>query len=119
MSPKSVKLAGPNQKLLIEWSDGHQSQYAYQYLRDRCPCATCGGKQAGTETSSSSNPLPLIAKKPLRPDRAELVGRYALQIFWNDGHSAGIYTFDYLRSLCPCAKCYRDHNVNEVEDYGR
>ena len=47
----------------------------------------------------------MLSQKPLRPDRAELVGRYALQIFWNDGHSAGIYAFDYLRSLCPCPEC--------------
>ncbi len=43
--------------------------------------------------------------KPIGPVRAELVGRYAVQIFWNDGHSTGIYTFDYLRSLCSCAEC--------------
>jgi len=37
--------------------------------------------------------------------KAELVGRYALQIYWSDGHSSGIYTFDYLRNLCPCTDC--------------
>jgi DUF971 family protein len=41
-------------------------------------------------------------QKTLKPERAEVVGRYALQIFWSDGHSTGIYAFDYLRSLCPC-----------------
>ena len=28
------------------------------------------------------------------------VGRYALQPYWRDGHSTGIYTYDYLRDLC-------------------
>jgi len=30
------------------------------------------------------------------------VGRYAVQIAWTDGHDSGIYTFEYLRELCPC-----------------
>jgi DUF971 family protein len=47
----------------------------------------------------------MLGARPLKPERAELVGRYALQIFWNDGHSTGIYSFDYLRSLCSCLEC--------------
>ena len=33
------------------------------------------------------------------------VGNYALQFSWSDGHDTGIYTFDYLRKLCPCPQC--------------
>jgi DUF971 family protein len=33
------------------------------------------------------------------------VGRYGVQVYWNDGHSSGIYTFSYLREFCPCAEC--------------
>ena len=51
--------------------------------------------------------LPILGQKPLHPERAELVGRYALQIYWSDGHSSGIYSFPYLRSLCPCPACTR------------
>ena len=103
VTPRTVRIHGEGDTLSIEWSDGHRSAYPYQYLRDRCPCATCA------EVSPSSEPkpvqLPMLGVKPLQPDRAELVGRYALQIFWNDGHSSGIYTFDYLRGLCPCPDC--------------
>ncbi len=105
MNPKTVRLSGPNQTLLIDWSDGHHSAYPYQYLRDRCPCVTCNGEHDSKAEAQPSNPLPMIGSKALRPDRAEAVGRYALQIYWNDGHSSGIYTFDYLRSLCPCEAC--------------
>jgi DUF971 family protein len=101
--PKTVKIRGEGDTLVVEWSDGHRSAYPYQYLRDRCPCATCGG--SARSAVSSTGQLPMLGVKPLKPDRAELVGRYALKIFWNDGHSAGIYTFDYLRELCPCADC--------------
>jgi DUF971 family protein len=33
------------------------------------------------------------------------VGNYALSFGWSDGHDSGIYTFEYLRKLCPCAQC--------------
>jgi DUF971 family protein len=33
------------------------------------------------------------------------VGNYAIEFRWEDGHSTGIYAYDYLRSLCPCADC--------------
>jgi DUF971 family protein len=29
----------------------------------------------------------------------DLVGGYAIQLFWADGHSSGIYSFTYLRRL--------------------
>jgi DUF971 family protein len=101
--PKAVKIHGEGGTISIDWSDGHRSAYPYGYLRDRCPCATCGGSRPTSEPQPAQ--LPMIGVKPLKPDRAELVGRYALQIFWNDGHSSGIYTFDYLRELCPCPDC--------------
>jgi DUF971 family protein len=34
-------------------------------------------------------------------ERLELIGNYALQLFWKDGHSFGIYPWDYLLELCP------------------
>jgi DUF971 family protein len=33
------------------------------------------------------------------------VGAYALTIQWEDGHSYGIYNWNYLKALCPCAEC--------------
>jgi DUF971 family protein len=35
------------------------------------------------------------------------VGNYAIEFRWHDGHSTGIYTYNYLRSLCPCRICKR------------
>ena len=103
--PTKIKLDAGNNTLAIEWSDGHSGAYGYEYLRDRCPCATCTGAEGGTPRGkTASGALPMF-KPAARPLRAELVGRYALQIFWSDGHSTGIYTFPYLREMCPCAEC--------------
>ena len=38
----------------------------------------------------------------VKPIRLSPVGRYALQFEWSDGHDSGIYTYEYLRELCPC-----------------
>ncbi|MGH9344164.1 MAG: gamma-butyrobetaine hydroxylase-like domain-containing protein [Terriglobia bacterium] len=103
--PKKVKLDAGHDTLAIEWQDGHLSTYGYEVLRDHCPCATCTGAEGGTpRTKTAPSALPMF-KKAVRPLRAEVAGRYALQIFWSDGHSTGIYEFTYLRDLCPCNEC--------------
>lgn len=91
----------------IDWLGGHSSDYSLAYLRDECPCATCTGAH-GTEPqkSSYSNPGLFPMYKPaLRMNSVEPVGSYAIRIYWNDGHNSGIYSFDHLRRICPCAEC--------------
>src|ERR1700674_695751 len=93
----------------ITWTDGHQSHYDFAYLREECPCATCnderGKKQAFAAVApSSSAVLPMVKAKP-RAQSATVMGNYAVQIRFSDGHSTGIYSYDQLRSICPCAEC--------------
>ncbi len=95
--------------ITIEWSDGHRSQYGCAMLRDACPCATCTGAH-GTEPDPShysdppASPFQMY-KAAIAIQSAEPVGSYAIRINWNDGHNAGIYSFDYLRQICPCEVC--------------
>ena len=102
-TPTTIKLKGENDTITIQWSDGHLSAYPYRVLRDKCPCATC--TEMGPPPQTPPSLFPMLGVKPLKPERAELVGRYALQIYWNDGHSTGIFSFDFLRGLCPCEEC--------------
>ena len=94
----------------IDWKDGHRSEYALGYLRDECPCASCTGAH-GTEPQksnysapASANPFQMFAPT-LKMSGVEEVGRYAVRILWSDGHNTGIYSFDHLRNICPCAEC--------------
>jgi DUF971 family protein len=93
----------------IDWKDGHHSQYALAYLRDRCPCATCTGAH-GTEPLKSdysapqSTPFQLF-QATLKMLNVESVGHYAIRIDWSDGHNTGIYSYDHLRKICPCPEC--------------
>ena len=86
----------------ISWADGHTSRFPLDYLRRNCPCATC--RVAAEAPPEAPNPFPMF-KPALRLTNAETVGRYALRLFWSDGHSSGLYSFDYLRETCPCPQC--------------
>jgi DUF971 family protein len=46
----------------------------------------------------------MFKPKP-RAQAATVVGNYAVQISFTDGHSTGIYSYDHLRSICPCPEC--------------
>jgi len=87
------------QQLELEWPDGHITRYDFTTLRWLCPCAFCRG-EAGIPGWLDSNPTLSPAQTELT-DLA-LVGSYALQPTWADGHHTGFYTFQRLRDECPC-----------------
>jgi DUF971 family protein len=98
----------------IDWKDGHHSDYELGYLRDECPCATCTGAHGtapqktnyGAVASKQKSADPFKMYTPtLKMLNVEPVGGYAVRIDWSDGHGSGIYSFDYLRSVCSCAEC--------------
>jgi len=93
----------------IVWSDGHTSHYDFAYLRDQCPCATCNDereKKRGFASAGlpSTAALPMFKPKP-HAQEATAVGNYAIQITFTDGHATGIYSYEHLRSICPCQEC--------------
>jgi DUF971 family protein len=46
-----------------------------------------------------------VFKPAAKPLSAEGVGKYAIKFNWNDGHELGIYSWAFLREVCPCAEC--------------
>ena len=89
----------------IEWRDGHVSEWTFAWLRAACPSATCHeeraatGRAAGTAKPKPQSLLPMYEAPP-RPEEVTPVGKYALRFKWNDGHEAGMYSWDYLRNVC-------------------
>ena len=92
-------------RLTIEWADGHTTVYDSLTLRWLCPCAYCRG-EAGMPGWLDSNPS-LTADQTTLVNMA-LVGNYAVQATWGDGHDTGFHTFGLLRDRCPCDACERD-----------
>ena len=132
--PASVKVhVSTGAGVDITWADGHASHYDFAYLREQCPCAMCNDermkKAQGQEKDAIeegtcparggapalSSPLLPMFKPKLTAKAAHAVGNYALQIDFNDGHTAGIFSFDYLRTICPCEECAREYRSNPDE----
>jgi DUF971 family protein len=95
LEPTNIQQIGD--ELAIVWNDGFESYFNLEFLRRACPCAACGGE-------------PDVLGKVVRPNVTyspesfqltgfDIVGGYALQPRWADGHSTGIYSFTYLRRL--------------------
>ena len=95
--PKDLKVKIADQRLLIEWKDGKCSEYSLARLRRVCPCATCRTERE----QQTGNPLRILKADPtgVRVLTARLVGTYAIQFDWSDGHNTGIFDFRFLRSL--------------------
>jgi DUF971 family protein len=90
--PKSIKATEGT--IAIEWSDGHASQYTGRQLRLACRCAACIDEWTH-EKLIQADQIPATVKA----EKIEVVGNYALHFIWSDGHSTGIYSYDYLRGL--------------------
>ena len=98
-------------RMRLTWSDGHSAEFPYDHLRGYCPCAACQGHGAfEIEYHPPASPVDLASVMP--------VGNYGVSFVWTDGHSTGIYRFDFLRSICPCDGCAAERSESGVEATG-
>ena len=79
----------------ITWADGRVCNYDAVALRRSCSCAHCVNEWTGERTLK-----PEVVSDEVEIKDVEVVGRYALNFRWSDGHETGIYSFQYLRDLC-------------------
>lgn len=78
----------------IEWSDGTETRYAAVQLRRSCPCAGCIDEWTGEKRLNDKSVADNLAFKHI-----SIVGRYALNFHFSDGHETGIFSFTFLRGL--------------------
>jgi DUF971 family protein len=111
LTPEKVRvLLTEGKGMEIDWQDGHRSAWSFAWLREACPCATCveerkqQGRKPGEPKPKSAELLPMYTPPP-KPASAQGVGRYAIQFNWQDGHSGGIYSWEYLRRNCQYPEC--------------
>jgi DUF971 family protein len=81
--------------LRITWADGRLCRYRAVDLRRACPCAQCVNEWTGERMLR-----PEAISDDVTISDISVVGRYALNFRWSDGHETGIYSFRYLRDLC-------------------
>lgn len=81
-------------EISIVWSDRQEIKYEASALRRACPCAGCVNEWTGEKMLK-----PESVPDGLRFKNIAVVGRYALNFNFSDGHDTGIYSFKYLREL--------------------
>jgi DUF971 family protein len=96
----------------VAWADGHETEYDAVTLRWLCPCAYCRG-EAGMPGWLDSNPTLTPAQTTLV--NLVLVGNYAVQPTWGDGHDSGFHSFMLLREQCRCDACTADRARHQAD----
>ena len=90
--PAEIKLHQKSRFMEIAFSDGRSFQLPYEYLRVYSPSAEVRGHGPGQEVLQTG-------KREVEIRTLEPVGSYAVQPVFSDGHSTGIYSWDYLYDL--------------------
>ena len=95
LEPTNIQQIG--NELAIQWNDGTESYLDLQFLRRACPCAACGGEP--DVLGNIMRPNVSYADNSFELVDFQIVGGYAIQPRWADGHGTGIYSFQYLRRI--------------------
>ena len=94
MTPTQIHPHG-EREILIAWDCGERFTLPYTELRYQCPCAACVDEATGHRTIRRE-----AVRSDVRPKDVRVVGRYAVQFTWSDGHGTGMYPFDLLHAVC-------------------
>jgi DUF971 family protein len=95
MSPQELKLLEGGRVLSVVWDDGQMSRVGADVLRRHSRSASARRAEIDGEAPRVANDVRLIDIR--------LVGAYAVQLVFSDGHDRGIYPWVYLRELAAAA----------------
>lgn len=90
--PTDIKLHQKSRVLEIAFDDGSHFKFPCEYLRVYSPSAEVRGHGPGQEVLQ-------IGKENVNITQIEPVGSYAVCLYFDDGHSTGIYSWDWLHHL--------------------
>lgn len=90
--PTDIKLHQKSRILEVVFDDGSHFKLPCEYLRVYSPSAEVRGHAPGQEILQ-------LGKENVNITHIEPVGSYAVTLFFDDGHSTGIYSWDWLHHL--------------------
>src|SRR2546421_6618428 len=90
--PTAITVHQKSRLLEIAFSDGRSFRLPFEFLRVHSPSAEVRGHGPGQEILQTG-------KRGVDVSSLEPVGSYAIQPVFSDGHSTGIYSWDYLYEL--------------------
>ena len=92
-----TKIQQIGSEVAIAWNDRTESYFSLEQLRRACPCASCGGEP--DVMGYVDRPTVTYTPESFQLRGWHIVGGYAVQPTWGDGHGSGLYSFDYLRKV--------------------
>jgi DUF971 family protein len=95
LAPTNIQLIG--QELAVSWNDGTENYFNLERLRRACPCAACGGEP--DVLGHIVRPNVAFTEASFQLKAFNIIGGYAVQPRWADGHDTGLYSFSYLKRL--------------------
>ncbi|SDO36079.1 DUF971 family protein [Rhodoferax sp. OV413] len=91
-TPEDITVHGQSRVLEVTFSDGASFRIPFELMRVYSPSAEVQGHGPGQETlQTGMREVTLVGLEP--------VGNYGVQPTFSDGHSTGIFTWDYLYFL--------------------
>ncbi|MDO9434764.1 DUF971 domain-containing protein [Hydrogenophaga sp.] len=91
-TPQSITLHQQSRVLEVGFSDGSEFKLPFELMRIYSPSAEVQGHGKGQEIlQTGKREVDIVALEP--------VGNYAVQPTFSDGHSTGIFSWDYLYFL--------------------
>ena len=97
IKPETIVIMDDN--IAIKWDNNSESLISNKIMRDKCPCANCSGESDVFGNIYKLNNPQLENNSRYILKRYMNIGHYAIRIIWGDGHNAGIYSFDFLKTL--------------------
>ncbi len=92
-TPTGINLHTRSRELTLTYSDDETYSLPCEYLRVFSPSAEVMGHGPGQEVLQTG-------KLNVNIEAINPVGNYALQLVFDDGHDTGLFSWDYLYTLC-------------------
>lgn len=95
MRPKNIQMIGS--ELCIVWEDGHESYFPAEFLRKHSPSAqNIGEKDILGNQYGGDGPKEFLG---VTIQGWDFQGNYAMRPLFSDGHSSGLFSWQYLLEL--------------------
>jgi DUF971 family protein len=91
-TPTEIRLRKNSRLLAIEFDDGSEFEYTFEYLRVHSPSAEVVGHGPGQETLQ-------VGKENVTITSIDPVGHYAVRLVFDDGHDSGLYSWAHLYEI--------------------
>lgn len=109
--PTKLELNQTSGILEVTFDSGEAFELSCEYLRVFSPSAEVKGHGPGQGVLQ-------VGKEDVSITGIEPVGNYAVKIVYDDGHSSGIYSWDYLYELGANRKEYWAEYIQRLKDAG-